>query len=594
MSSFSTFPELEGIAFPASSARELAEKKVLKERAIAEEQRQREEAQRRAEEAAKQAKKERIEAKRIAAEKKLLDMARQRAAEDEREAEKLIEEKMKREAAAEQQRQQQQELQQRKEEQQKKAASLRRKQEEANRQRELEQEEREKMMRRQAQLEKKRRDEKETDMRWLRMHVQLGNVRVVREDGMFKAYPQNGFSAMETLPWLEYETNLDGIEFEEVETETTAKAHTNAQTKPQFSLVAPRKKGISTGISTSASSSLQQRWNGTQGSGPHAVALQVVKEFNLQQWSDFKSLSLETLINNLDGTSSETMFESLLLLYSFHVTLFVSEGKEGFKNILNDSAHKTDVAKLPRTLMNILADSPGNVFALAVLGMLYFSGPEEVATTIRDLKLIPTDFEEWCGWLLGARLFFEFQSWWRDAQTTNATIEDWMLDDESFLVEQQVPSAISSGAKNIIAFLTISYLPSGYESIIGNIEAKLPFIFDRTLNAKQEVVSAQELYENNSELATQENSSDISNNVQRAWERQNLSAKDAERTLMGAKQRLSQIQTDAKLAHEFLANADSKKLQLSQKLTTLRQDEDALTREKEDLESRINALNQLK
>eukprot|EP00055_Hartaetosiga_balthica_P017209 m.113754 g.113754 ORF g.113754 m.113754 type:complete len:589 (+) comp9269_c0_seq7:39-1805(+) len=587
MSSFSTFPELEGIAFPASSARELAEKKVLKKRAIAAEKQRQEDARIKAEESALAAKRGRIEAKRIAAEKRLLDLAKQRALEDEMEAEKLILQKKEREADVEARRKQQVEDERILLEKQKNAEVLRKKQNEAERQHRIQEEEKEKQRRRQAQLEKKRIEEKETDLRWLRTQTKLGNVRVVRENGIFIAYPQNDSIQMESLPWLQYETELHGIKYEEIEVPI------QEDEKPKFALVAPRKSSSSTTMASSMSPVLQQRWNGAHSTGPAAVALRVVKEFQLKSWKNFNTVSIDMLANNLDGTSSETKFEALLLLYSFFTTLLVTEGKDGFKTVVEDDTHKAEVAKLPRALKSILDDSPGNSFAIAILGMLYFSGPESVVLTIEDLKVIPSDFEEWSGWLLGARLFFEFFAWWQAAHPSLATVADWTLDDESFLSEEPVPSKVVTGARKMINYLVLCYLPTGSERIGSDIEGKLTFLYARTSSVKGEVLDGKHAYANAMELAKEEHSSDISSNVQQAWDRQNYLAKDSKRTLETAEQRLTQVQTDAQNAREFLQHADAKKLQLSQKLTMLRQKEESLKRDQEDIVSQLKALNQL-
>ena len=124
-------------------------------------------------------------------------------------------------------------------------------------------------------------------------------------------------------------------------------------------------------------------------------------------------------------------------------------------------------------------EAPGNLFAIAVLGMLQFAGDVTLRHQIADMNLIPHNFKgthqqqrdwvwhclavpckeqtfvswfvlcvrvvcaltpfwpcctEFVGWMVGSRLFFEFLSWWNTAPGDEAPSSPFTLSDEKELL----------------------------------------------------------------------------------------------------------------------------------------------------------------
>lgn len=527
----STFPELKGIMFPGPDARILAEKKILRERE--EKARIEEEERRKAEEeaAAKAAKAQRIEEKRLEAERRLQDLAKKKAEEDEREAEALrqqtIAKKAEEEAAAK-----------RAAERAKKEAEFaaqkareqaRREEEEAReKQRQLEQEKEEK---RKAQADKQKEEDINAEKRWLKQQVAAGKVKVAKTKSGFVVAPTDPANAPKidgSLSWIKVVDDLDvPVEEDEEELERQRKEKEEKERKPKLSFGLAGDKDRPNNDSSWISQENKYIEN--------AIKSHTVKPLNETR------MNIRVLADRLD--SRDERFAALLELFSFLVTVLRDSGIAALRSEIS-GMHA--LQECIQGVANMLKEAPGNVMAMMVLGLIAFSGDENSRAKVQRVSAIPNTVEEWIGWMLGSRLYFEFVTW-KEAGSKGT----WTLDCESTPGSPGKPKSYEGKQKeateakilNLIDALgNAAYINTGD---VATIMAKYPIICDRFASSEGELGQflnqGQETAKTTIEEATRDPQLE---GLRSQVERARFAMQDAQKELKRAQDKLNQHHID--------------------------------------------------
>eukprot|EP00043_Microstomoeca_roanoka_P027057 m.13511 g.13511 ORF g.13511 m.13511 type:complete len:581 (+) comp7293_c0_seq1:419-2161(+) len=576
MSCFSSLEELEGIAFHSPTARELAEKKVLQQRAEDEARRQEQLRIQMAEEEAKRKKAERIEQKRLEAEQRLQELAKKRAQEDEEEAERLRQlqiraekEEAERQARAREEERKQQEVKRAHQER------LRREAEEAEKQRLqlLEAERQEKIRKRQ---QHQREQEISAEKRWLKIQAESGNVQVIKKDGVFLVNAlKPGLNMDGMFSWLSQARQLEDIPYTVIETKTPAPQVRKPQT------IAAPKEAVARG-------SLADRMR--------LKALQEDKENAKKALLAFEPKSEEQLrrgvgdiLSQLDGPHR---FAALLDLYTLNATMLAEHGVDGYQMQLQESTLSHHFARLPDLLYNFLEEAPGNIFVLSTLGFLQFAGSSSLRRQVMSLNAIPTNYKAWVGWIIGSRLFFEFLEWWNSAPGDEKPATPWTLRDETKLLAVPVPDDVKSAAKDKISQLIGAYLAPGMiQRLLPDLLEKLPFAYCRLDRVQDDVEGVLKALSGEEEIfGFETGDADNPEGLAHTWELQQYAVKDAQRAADHAHKNLLQLQEAVESARAFLDTSAARKSDLEKKLEALKAKEAQLTKERSELLKSIGQL----
>ncbi|EGD76855.1 hypothetical protein PTSG_08203 [Salpingoeca rosetta] len=575
MSCFSDMEELEGIAFFSPVARELAEKKVLQQRHEDELKRQEEEQQRLAEEAAKREKAERIEARRLKAEQRLQELAQRRAEEENQEAERLRQLQIQqKQEEAERKKQEEEERKRQEEAERRRQEQLRKEQEEAERerQRKLEEEREEKKRQR---LQHQREQEIAAEKRWLKIQAESGNIKVTKKDGVFVVTSLKPTVTVDDtmFTWLSQARDLEGVPYDVVET----KREEDEAPKPR-ALLAPRKPGPEGIIAD------RERLKRMQKDKENAN--KALLEYEARDDEQLRR-GLGDILSGLDGPHRHA---ALLDLYTLHAAMIALHGVDGYEKHLKDPNLNANMAKVPDLMHEILEEAPGNIFAMAILGMMQFAGEAVLRHRVANMNIIPHDYEEWVGWMVGSRLFFEYLEWWNTAPENEQPDTPWTLRDEERMLAVPVPDNVKTGAKEKMTQLISAYLAPGLvQRIMPDLMAKLPLAYCRLDKTQDELEKMLRDFSEDEEFGFDASDS-TPEGMGYKWERQQYLLKEAERTAHDARRNVEDLRVDLEAAQAFVETSTKRKQDLEEKVEDLKTQEDALRKEQKELREAIDRL----
>ncbi|EDQ93119.1 uncharacterized protein MONBRDRAFT_22551 [Monosiga brevicollis MX1] len=535
----SSFPELEGALFPSIDAMKLAEKKVLAQRA---EQARREDEQRRQAEAEQRARNEkaaRIEAKRVANEQRLQDMARQRAAEVDAEAERMRrqqremeEEELRRqqEADAARRRAEEEAAKKRSEAAQLAAAK------EAERQRRLEHEKQRKMNDMIARMQQEERD---AEIRWIKLQMAEGKVRVGKRmspRGKTEYYCRtsdiNDVTAGDLLDWIKSDRDLpSGVEA--VEEQPIAEPVANAKFG-QGSLSVAQAGAAATNKPRQPKLHVVDRdWRRN-----HQSYIQdAVSAFDSSKGLPYWRRAVFQICDRLDDV--EEKYDAVLSLYCYVSLLLAHEGRRGLKQDSENARTAAALVESPPYLSKILKEAPGNLYALMTLGLLRFAGDDVLADKIDGLRIIPSTVDGWIGQVIATRLYFDFVLWRQNGSPPRAGFEELEFEPEA---PTQGSAEMYAFAKNKLQELVAALnLP---EVRVGNIPTILSAFDERVaefLSQRREIKASLDKVEELNKFS-----------VDAAAE----AATPADMDLRTVQMQLDQIKQELKRAEDEAAQAD--------------------------------------
>lgn len=118
---------------------------------------------------------------------------------------------------------------------------------------------------------------------------------------------------------------------------------------------------------------------------------------------------------------------AVLALQKHVVAIVCNAGMEGLAEFAATGFGEMPLESMLRDIATIYLESPANVPALLILGLLGFCGHAGSYKTVRLLNVIPDNPNEWIGWLLGCRLFFEYSEWYTMKSGDAKRNDQWRL-----------------------------------------------------------------------------------------------------------------------------------------------------------------------
>jgi hypothetical protein len=94
-----------------------------------------------------------------------------------------------------------------------------------------------------------------------------------------------------------------------------------------------------------------------------------------------------------------------------HLAEVLASGDTHLLTVLDKDEDGWNYATCVRELARVATAEPANITAITCLGLIAFSGNPSFYRQVKELNVIPLDYEVWSGWVLGIRIWMDFCLW---------------------------------------------------------------------------------------------------------------------------------------------------------------------------------------